>query len=196
MNKLFFIIGVRRSGTSILRTLLLKHKMINTIEFEPHPLWFATMMQHFDRFNNEKVWKGIINEFSSQGGKTYHGAKFALNPGIDALDWVWLDDVFDKPKFIFIRRSLMDSYKSYWSVDRDIRRGAIDENSYFPAFAFVLRTFERFNYENPGRSCIIRFEELVENPDRELRKMTKILEIPSLSGMKKHIKKPKNWSRK
>jgi len=196
MNKLFFIVGVRRSGTSILRTLLLKHPGIISIDFEPHPLWFAVMMQHFDRFNDEDVWKKIVSNFKAKGNRGYYGAKFALNPGIDALDWVWLDEVFNRPKFIFIKRSLMDSYKSYWSVDRDIRRGAIDENSYFPAFAFVQETFERFNCENPGRSCIIRFEELVENPDKELRKATRILDISNLSGMKKNIKKPKNWSRK
>jgi len=195
MNKLFFIVGVRRSGTSILRTLLQKHPKINSIDFEPHPLWFAVMMQHFDRFNDEDVWKRIVDDFKAKGKKDWHGAKFALNPGIDALDWIWLDKVFEKPRFIFIKRSLMDSYKSYWSVDKDIRRGAIDENSYFPAFAFVQSTFEKFVCENPDRSCIIRFEELVEAPDRELRKITRILGLPNLRDMEKFIKKPKNWSR-
>jgi len=144
MNGIFFIVGVRRSGTSILRTLLLGHPEIKGIDFEPHPLWFATMMQHFDRFNNEKVWKSIVSEFKSKGNKKCHGAKFALNPGIDALDWVWLDEVFEQPRFIFIKRRLQDSFRSYKNVDREIRRGAIDENSYIPAFAFVQKTFDKF----------------------------------------------------
>lgn len=194
MNKLFFIIGVRRSGTSILRTLLLRHPKINGIDFEPHPLWFATMMQHFDRFNNEKAWRGIVDDFRKKGKKDYRGAKFALNPGIDALDWVWLDEVFEQPKFIFVNRSLMDSYRSYWSVDREIRRGAINESSYFPAFAFVQGTFEKFVCQHARRSVILRYEEIVRNPDSEIRKATDILNLRPIKGLKKHIKKPKHWS--
>ena len=49
MPKLFFIIGLRRSGTSILRTLMLRHPDIGGIEFEPHDLWNAIELKHFPR---------------------------------------------------------------------------------------------------------------------------------------------------
>ena len=38
MNKLVFIIGMRRSGTSILRKLVELHPEVERIEFEPNEL--------------------------------------------------------------------------------------------------------------------------------------------------------------
>lgn len=195
-NNNFFIIGVRRSGTSILRKLIIKSVSVKDILFEPHPLWFAAMMQHFDRFNGKDFYKKTLEKFKDRRNGKLYGAKFALNPGIDALDWVWLDEVFDKPRFIFVTRKLMDSFRSYENVDKNIHRGAISEEAYIPAFAFVIRTFKKFANEHSNRSLIIRYEDIVKNADHALAPAWKLLEARPVKGLNKHIEKPLHWSGK
>lgn len=195
-NRNFFIIGVRRSGTSVLRRFILSSPTVKDILFEPHPLWFATMMQHFDRFNGKDFYKKTVNQFKDRGNGSLYGAKFALNPGIDALDWVWLDEVFDQPRFIFVTRKLVDSYRSYEKVDKDIHRGAISEEAYIPAFAFVIRTFKKFASEHSNRSLVIKYEDIVRNADVAMAPIWKLLEARPVKELKKQIEKPLHWSGK
>lgn len=191
---LFFIIGIRRSGTSILRDIILKSPDVLGIEYEPHPLWFSTMMLHFDRFNSNATWKRTVNEFKDKRKLGLYGAKFALNPGIDALDWVWLNEAFDSPKFIFINRNIEDSYRSYMKVDKDIKRGIMPENAYFPAFHFLLASFNKFVVQNSSRSCWVSYEKMIMNPSVELAKVWSLLDIRPVKDLGKFIKRPTFWS--
>lgn len=167
---------------------------VRDVLFEPHPLWFAAMMQHFDRFNGKNFYKKIVNQFKDRGNGNLCGAKFALNPGIDALDWVWLDEVFDKPKFIFIQRNMEDSFKSYSNIDKNIRRGAINRAAYYPACGFVQTTFVKFLNENPDRSRLIYYENIVKNVDVAMAPIWKFLEAQPARKLNKYIKKPLYWS--
>lgn len=191
---LFFIIGIRRSGTSVLRDIIRASPDVSGIEYEPHPLWFSTMMLHFDRFNSSPVWKGIVNDFKSKGMRGVYGAKFALNPGIDVLDWAWLDIEFDHPKFIFIHRNMADSYRSYVRVDKETKRGIMPENAYIPAYYFLLGSFSNFVSKNPNRACMISYEKMVMNPSSELAPVWSLLGIRPVRGLGKLIKKPTYWS--
>lgn len=189
--KLFFIIGMRRSGTSILRSLLMNHPEINDIEFEPHPLWNAVDLSHFPRFELLPYVKETISEFKGKGsGEKWHGAKFALNPGVKAMEWVWLPQVFPEAKFVFILRDRGDTYKSYYKEDCDKLRGYIPERIYNPFFDFIVNTFHH------SQSVKISFEGLVKNADVELEKACDLLEIKRLVGAYKFMETPNNWSNK
>ena len=133
----FFIIGMRRSGTSILRKLLLKHPDISDIEFEPHSLWNAVDILHFDRFQNSMRYgqyyseaKMMVKNFTWAGvQKKHYGAKFALNPGTKALEWQWLHRTFPEAKFIFIQRKCEDNWNSFKKQDAQSFRGMMHNYS-------------------------------------------------------------------
>ena len=197
MSKLFFIIGLRRSGTSILRELLLKHSQIKDIEFEPHPLWNAVDLNHFTRFKDLPYVRSTIEKFRKQGeGDKWYGAKFALNPGVKAMEWVWLDKTFPEAKFIFIYRNLKDTFKSYYKQDKDAVRGYVPEEIYHPFANLIHKTFiDRFSpFDN--REQPILYESLIKNPDEELKKIWWLLGISPMTGFNKYMRKPENWGQK
>ena len=148
--KLFFIIGLRRSGTSILRTLIAKHPEVGSIEFEPHPLWNAMDILHFPRFTKPRqdvygqyvqIARILVENFRKQGQFKWHGAKFALNPGVKALEWRWLYKTFPTCKIIFITRDLQNTWKSYVKQDKDSFMGMIPQNAYFEIAEQLIKDF-------------------------------------------------------
>ena len=193
MNKLFFIVGMRRSGTSILKDLILKHSQVDKILFEPYQLWHAIRVSHLGRYRNDPYIKKIIKEFSYAPGK-YKGAKFALNAGIEAMTWRRLALVFPEAKFIFIVRDAEQTYNSWVGQDKDSVRGLCSKELYMGFREHIVNSFFDFYQKNRNKSCIIHYKELVENPDKEMKKVYKLLDIVRMGGLSKYIKKPKNWS--
>ena len=57
----FFILGMRRSGTSILREIVASHPEVDECLFEPHDLWHAIMMDHFKRFEARPYDRGACD---------------------------------------------------------------------------------------------------------------------------------------
>ena len=193
MIKLLFIVGLRRSGTSILRNLLIRHMMINDIEFEPHDLWAAIDLNHFKRMmdkpDNRQWVTNKIKAFGDKGKRgKYHGAKFALNPGTKALEWVWLKKTFPKAKFIFIVRDLNNTWKSVYKQDRDSVRGIIDKKAYDIMATDLVIDFMKSD------SPVVRYENLVANADKELLKVWNYLGLNEIAGLNQMMKKPENWS--
>ena len=191
MNKLFFIIGLRRSGTSILRNLILKHPEVQEIKFEPYELWHAIRVSHLGRYKNDPYVKKIIEDFRYAPGK-YKGAKFALNAGIEAMTWRRLALVFPEAKFIFIVRDAEQTYKSWVEQDLNSIRGLCSKELYIGFRKQIINSFYLLkNREN----CIINYKNLVENPDEEMKKVYQLLNIPKMTNLQKYMKKPKNWSK-
>lgn len=191
--KLFFIIGLRRSGTSILRELMRLHSGIKGVEFEPHPLWNAVDLNHFSRFNSLPYVRSTIEEFEKKGMEDkWYGAKFALNPGTKALEWVWLPKTFPESKIIFITRNKEDTWRSVYKQDVDSTRGIINKKAYDILTDDLINNFS--NYQ--GAHCFISYEKLVENADKELMKIWNLLEIKPITGLNKRMVKPENWNKK
>jgi len=67
---LVFIIGMRRSGTSILRELIMSHKDVDTILFEPHHLMFSLRVSDMVRYNNDAYVGDSIQEMTQLGNRT------------------------------------------------------------------------------------------------------------------------------
>lgn len=190
-DKVFFVIGIRRSGTSILRTLLSKSEEIGTILFEPHDLYHSIQMLHFKRFDRPAHRQRVENFAATEDGQLI-GAKIALNPGIDALDWIWLTKEFPAARFIFIIRNEDDTFMSYAEADGESVRGIVPQHTYSPMFQWLQGWIWNFADKNPTRAIILRYEELIEDPDKALAPAWKLLDIKPVTGLKDHIKEPEH----
>jgi len=190
-GNVFFIIGMRRSGTSILRKLISKSEGVEKILFEPHNLWRSIMNLHFTRLNDERS-RGEVREFSSISNGQCRGAKFALNPGIDALDWVWLHKVYPKSKFVIIIRDVHDVYLSYLEADKNSIRGAIPYETYSPMYHWQLGWLYHFNDTFKDRSRIVRYEKLIEDPEKEMAPVWELLNVPPVKVLRSMIQQPEH----
>ena len=191
MNKLFFIVGMRRSGTSILRELILKHPEVDKILFEPYELWHAIRVSHLRRYGNDPYVKKIIQDFRNTSGK-YKGAKFALNGGIEAMTWRRLSLVFPEAKFIFIVRDAEQTYNSWVGQDKNSVRGLCSKELYMGFRSHIVKSFEDFNDKN---NRIISYKNLIESTDITMMKIWNLLQIKLIGGLQKFIEKPKNRSK-
>jgi len=194
MNKLFFVIGIRRSGTSILRDLILKHPEVQEIKFEPYPLWHAIRVSHLGRYKNDPYVKKIIRDFSYSPGK-YKGAKFALNAGIEAMTWRRLALVFPEAKFIFIVRDAEQTYNSWVGQDKNSVRGLCSKELYMGFRNHIVSSFMKFHVGDIQRNCLIDYENLVESTDMTMMKIWNMLQVKLIGGLQKYIKIPENWSK-
>lgn len=182
---------MRRSGTSILRTLLLKHPEISGIEFEPHPLWNAVDLAHFKRYENYPGVQETIKEFKTKGEiGGWYGAKFALNPGVKAFEWAWLPKTFPGAKFVFITRDHEARWQSYYREDKDAVRGYIPKHLYFPLSELIEQGFRDFHSKNGGKCCFVQFERLLRNADEELEETWGVFGVSALKGLNGLMRKP------
>jgi len=195
-QKVFFIIGIRRAGTSVMRQILSASEDISGVLFEPHPLWHSIQMQHFKRFKSPEH-QAVLESFKKIGshGK-YVGAKFALNPGIDALDFLWIPRMFPQAKIIFMTRNINDVYQSYLNADKNTKRGAIPQTIYDPMFRWLEGWLWHIYDTTPDRTCWIHYDKLVENPLGEMEKIYACLGIKEIPSVAQIIHKPKNWKTK
>lgn len=192
-SKTFFVIGMRRSGTSILRRLIMEHTHIEDIKFEPHELMFAASTVHIKRYSNNPYHKQVLEEYRGHD-KRWYGAKFALNAGIEALHWRHLYERFHSARFIFIRRNMMDVYNSWVKQDEASTRGVVPPSMYEPWWGWINASFEKYLQDNPQRGVLIEYEALVENADREMQRVWRLLGIPPRLGFNEKMRTPENWS--
>ena len=151
------------------------------------------MMKHFKRFrgpeHNER-----IEAFRSLGmeGKVA-GCKYALNPGIDALDFFWIEKVYPEAKFIIVFRDEEDTFQSYVNQDKNIKRGAIPRHIYSPIFNWLQGCLWYFVNCHKDKAVMVSFDKVVENPEKELAKVWKLLKIKPPKDLPSMVHKPKNW---
>lgn len=194
MNKLLFIIGLRRSGTSILRKLVLEHPQVLDIKFEPHELLFACRTSHISRYRDSDYHKKVINKYKNANYSKYIGAKIVGNPGIEANNWRWLNRHFPNAKFIFIKRNPEDTYASWYKMDKESVRGVCNYEMYKDWYDLINNSFIDFVNKNKDRSCLLSYENLVENADKEMLKVWNTLKVSKIENLNKRVYKPNNWS--
>jgi hypothetical protein len=176
---------------------MLKHPDIKDLEVEPHDLWAAIDLNHFKRLkkkNSNLQW--IINKiqlFKDNGSQgKWYGAKFALNPGTKALEWIWLHKTFPEAKFIFIVRNKIDTWKSVYKQDFESVRGLIRKEAYDILVDDLVN-----GYSRPGvmkNSCFVEYENLVMHTDEACDPIWELLNISPVSGLASDIRRPENWS--
>lgn len=194
MSKLAWIIGMRRSGTSILRRLVMSHNDVMNIDFEPHELIYCCRTNHIKRYNNSEYHKKTINKYKDSNYSKYTGAKIAVNVGIEAMNWRWLNRHFPNSKFIFIKRNLEDNFNSWYKQDKKSVRGICSFEMYKDWYNLINNSFVEFNKENPKKSCLLSYESIVDDADKELEKVWDVLDVLRIEGLNRQINKPKNWS--
>ena len=197
-DKKFFIIGMRRSGTSILRDLISIHPEIQDIEFENHILRYALQCMRISRYKFTDWAVEEIEKFKSSNADTdkWRGVKYALNPGVFDMEWVYLNHYFPDAKFIFITRDKCQTYKSYKKLDENIMRGHAPWDCYSPFYDLMVKQFTDYNDRNPGNSCMINYENLVMDADSELKKVWDLLSLEPEITCNRMMRIPENWSNK
>lgn len=190
MYNVFFIIGMRRSGTSLLRQLIHSHPDTETIEFEPHELMFVVQTEHIPRYSNSSYHKEVLDRFKKERHGRLYGAKFALNAGIEAMNWKWLDKKFFLPKYIFIQRGSQKTYQSWVNNETSVR-GVCPYLMYYPWWKHINLSFEMFVIKNKNRAVVVNYENLCQNTDKTMNKVWDILKIPRIEGLNSFIKKEK-----
>jgi len=196
-KNVFFVVGLRRSGTSILRNLMRRHPMIANIEFEPHPLWAAVDLNHFGRFKDHPIVGLEFNRFNDaceRAGGLLYGAKFALNPGIKALEWVWLKRTFPFARFVFITRPTNQTWASYEREDADSVRGLIEKSAYMRLAGDIQDAFVKEAGEDPGQMTIVEYGEVLKDANKAMNKVFAWLGIPEIGSydLRSMIKTPKH----
>jgi hypothetical protein len=149
------------------------------------------MNLHFPRLNDQRSQREVADFGSVANGKC-RGAKFALNPGIDALDQIWFHKVYEDAKFIFIIRNIQEVYMSYFESDKDSLRGAIPWHAYQPMYNWQLSWLVHFSQVFPERSHMVSYAKMIEDPDKELEPVWKLLDVPPATGLKDLIRPPKH----
>jgi len=188
-NNVVFIIGMRRSGTSILKNLVERHQEVGEIKFEPHELLFSAQTIHIKRYSKSEYHKKALNQFC---GKTkWTGAKIALNAGIEAMNWKWLEEKYENPHYIFIKRKCYNTYQS-WIKNETSVRGICPYNLYSPWWEHINKSFNDFVDNNPQRSCMINYDNMLINPDIEFNKIRTLLNL-SYIDISNKIRKPKGY---
>ena len=189
MNKLVFIIGLRRSGSSILRTLIEKHPEVSELKFEPHELLFTASTQHINRYKDSKYHQKVLDEYRGNEDK-YFGAKLVVNPGLETFSWKFLPRMYPEAKFIFINRIPKTNYDSWIKQDKKSVRGIINRGTYNELWCNINYSFIDFTRINPDNACILSYEVLCSNTDKELEKVWKCLDVTPMIGLNKFIKQP------
>ena len=190
--RIFVILGMRRSGTSIMRKIIAASPDVDTMLFEPHPLWHSVMMKHFKRFRGPEHHKRVEAFRNSGRGGKVAGVKWALNPGIDALDFIWLERVFPEAKFVIVFRDEDDTYQSYVNLDKNARRGAVPKHIYMPMFKWLEGCLWYFVDSHKDKAIAVNYERVVEDPEKEMAKVWKLLGIRAPKDLGSMIHKPEN----
>lgn len=193
-NKIIFIIGLRRSGTSILRSLINTHSEVEDLLFEPHELLFCASTLHLARYQKSEYHNAVLNSFRNRS--KYYGAKVAINVGVEAGKWNHIIRRFPEAKIIFTKRNAQDNYSSWLREDTKTVHHTFDFKTYHTLWEVCNKEFEAYHIKNPDKSCIINYEGLVQDADGELSKAWNVLGIDPLTGMQTFIKKPQSWSLK
>lgn len=180
MNRLVFIIGMRRSGTSFLRELVMSHPEVGDILYEPHHFMYAMKVSEMTRYYSDKYVTDATEEMRELGrGEKWGGAKIALNPGIEAMTWKKIHSFFPDAKYVFITRDPTRTYDSWVRTETSIR-GVCDYDIYLSWWEHVIGSFH-----NTGGACHIEYERLVEDADKEMVKVWDLLRVDHVEGLDK-----------
>lgn len=176
---MFFLIGLRRSRTTLLKKLVEQSPDFPKICFEPHDFYYAMAMSPMKRYRN---YQALRNAYTNQ----YDGFKFALNPGICALEWKIIPQLYPNAKFVFIIRDPEETYQSYYKQDVNSYRGVIARNSYLLTARDVIKSFQTFSQNNKDQGIVIEDQTLVNSPDSTMEYVWDFLNLqkkPSISRL-------------
>ncbi len=184
MNNSVFLMGMRRSGTTILQQLMNRHSDIK-LEFEPYEVFYSVATSEIPRYRKQALQQQVLHQYKNNPTKWY-GAKFAFNAGIEAMKWKLFNKEFENVRFVFIIRNPLDTYNSWVKVDKNSVRGICSYEMYLPWWKHITDSFRT----ELTTSVIINYEDLVKDADKEMDKVWNLLEVSPIIGLNKFIHKP------
>jgi len=160
-----FLLGLRRSGTSIARECMNASPDIGLL-FEPRDVWWSITQGHLKRFKDCDAACSPALFFDSlmlQGHmhSELRGAKFAFEPGIGAMYWRHIELRFKGAKFVFVKRNAIDTYASYYANDSNSVQGVTTQSAFNSIHDQVYESFDDFAQQFPRRCAFIKYEDLV-----------------------------------
>ncbi len=185
MNAPVFLIGMRRSGTSIMRKLLNKAEGVNLL-FEPHDVWWALTAGQLPRFVDSAVTQKALSQWRGHlESCPIPGAKFALNPGIEAMEWRPLPKLYPEARFVFVRRNQRDTFASYYAEDHAEPRGAVPDVIHNWFHHSIYLDFLDFCQQHPKRAVLVEYENLLNTPEEALAPVWALLGVdaPDIGGI-------------
>jgi hypothetical protein len=190
-NPPVFLIGMRRTGTSIMCRLMNKAEGIKLL-FEPHDVWWAWTRGQLQRFQDSHVTRTALRQWRAHLSQhPIPGAKFALNPGIEAMEWRCFPKLYPDARFVFVRRNQKDTFASYYLEDHAEPRGAVPDviHNWFH-HSFYLDA-EDFCPQHPTRAVLVEYEDVLKDADAALVPVWKLLGVdaPDIAGM---IERPRH----
>lgn len=197
-----FVVGIRRSGTTMMRHLIQLLPEAKVI-FEPRHIWWSITQGHLERFQETPAALQPAFQFDKflRDGDGIRGAKFALDPGVGAFYWRHLRDYtqpggrFLDPLFVFIRRNQQDTYASYIAMDKDSVQGTVSEDIHHYFWDRLYLDFEAHVEMNPDRAVVVEYEDILEDPVTALQPMWLMLGItPDNTALREMIRQPKHMA--
>jgi hypothetical protein len=193
-----FVLGMRRSGTSLLRRLV-EQGTGGKILFEPHDIWFAIRRGHLERIRKTRAFQEAVRHCrQAWRGHEVFGAKFAFDPGIEAMEWRWLQKRFKKPKFICIYRNLVNTYNSYIKEDAEALRGVARMQEHTETSLRLQEDWHAGSIKQPEKFSYITYEDLAEDPEFILRECVfDFLNVTpeNLDALVKQVRRPDGTER-
>lgn len=203
-DKLVFLISQPRSGSTLLQKLLVQNSQIYS-QSEPwlmlHPAYSIKTSGVYAEYNKEvenKAFFGFIDNLPGGGRDTYikHLKSMYLNLYGEYLKesghsyfldktpryylvWKELTEIFPNAKYIVLRRnplSVLYSIIMTWNNEKWFR---LSEFKY-DLKAAIDSSVAMINSEV---GCNTKYEELVDNPDSELQKLSSYIGIPFEKNM-------------
>jgi len=203
-ENLTFLLGLPRSGTTLLSVMLGKHP---DVYCPPEP-WLMLAMQALGKVSprhpaNSQVIGGAMREFLDdpsmhdvQRVAAHHAYNVRLNAVgrsrfVDKtpryyLILPYLRQIFPHAKFVWLIRNpvaVAASFKTTWGMDLPKLLAAGGDNWGYYDLVLGPRRLLNFSYEMHGAVYWIRYEELVKSPEQEIQKLTDWLGLPAASGL-------------
>ena len=191
IQKVIFVGGVPRSGTTLLRAMLDAHPDVRCGEETRVIPRIISMRSRWNRSQKERnrlVEAGLSEEVLDRATRAFiseiilsHGelAKHLCNK--DPLVLNYMDDImriFPRAKFVLMVRD--GRAVAYSIVSRNITISGVDSKSYLSAALFwnkVVHKMTTYCINNRGKCQMVYYEDLVSDPQQWMKKVLQFLEI-------------------
>jgi hypothetical protein len=184
--KLDFIgIGAAKSGTTWLSSCLRAHPEICLSEPKEVQYFnfYHTHSDHQINQNRSRPFSWYVKHFQHCGDKKIKG-EFSPIYLYDEKAPYLIKEKFPQIKLIACLRNPIDRvYSDYWMrrnyhrKENKIFEDAIKEGNYLSKGFYYLQLKKYFEIFNREQILILFFEDMVKNPDQEVRKVFKFLEV-------------------
>ena len=192
LQKIIFVGGVPRSGTTLLRAMLDAHPDVRCGEETrviPRIVSMRSRWSKSTREHNRLIEAGLNDETLDSATRAFiseiilnHGemAKYLCNK--DPLVLNYMGDImriFPRAKFVLMIRD--GRAVAYSIVSRNITISGVDSKSYMSAALFWNKVVHRMSTDctnNRERCLTVFYEDLVSKPKKWMEIVLKFLEIP------------------